>query len=221
MMVSTSLAQDVAALTGDWLHDALRGRGAASLALTGGATPATYLPAVFDCKLDWSGVRMTLADDRMVALEHPDSNEGMILGLRRETRAGAAAWTPLLGLRHDAMAAAAEASSRLPRSISCPLDVVLLGIGEDGHIASLFPGSWRASDETALCLGVPEPPAPHRHPRVSLSLDALAHSHHILLILKGAAKRAAYERSIAETGTPLAGLAQAAGTALHVLYTEG
>lgn len=186
------------------LRQAIVARGQAFLALTGGKTPEVYLPFVFRSTLDWTHVVMTLADDRFVKPDHPDSNAGLIARLRRHTPAAAARWIPLVQEDEAVLTAAADASARLRHAGAWPLDCAVLGFGEDGHVASVFdpPLAVGGGDED-LCVAVLSPPAPHRHPRVSLSLKALACTRHTILAFTGGRKRDVYERAVQGAEGPL------------------
>jgi 6-phosphogluconolactonase len=144
--------------------------------------------------LEWSRVSIALVDERWVAPTDPGSNERMV----REAllRDGAAA-AHFFGLKNQApspdlgAAAAWNASAHIPR----PVDVTVLGMCDDGHTASLFPGPPNL--EIALNLETPEgyvgmwsPSAPHA--RLSLNLRALLDSRRILIFLQGEAKLRTY-----------------------------
>jgi len=189
----------------------------AGVALTGGSTPRAYLPALFALPLDWRRIVLTLADDRLVPPAHPDSNAGLIEAARAGTPAAAARFVPLATRFDDPFAAAAEAGQRLPRLVPWPLDLAILGMGEDGHIASLFPELKPDLSVQDICVGVGEAPPPNRHPRVSLSLEALLSARIILLAVTGASKRAALERALALPDGPLGMLAERAGARLCIV----
>lgn len=164
------------------LKDALR-QGAASLALPGGDSPAPVLEALAQADLDWSRVTVMPSDERWVDLDHPRNNAGLI---RRHLLQGPAAAATLLDFyTGDPVPEAAEHKLvRLVR-VHLPLTVLLLGMGEDGHVASLFPRSPRIalalSDEAEAVMGMQ---APDRECRMSLTLPALrgARNRHLLIL---------------------------------------
>jgi 6-phosphogluconolactonase len=192
---AASLAAAVAAA----LTSAIATRGAASLVVSGGRTPAAMFRLLASQPLDWSRVQITLADERWVGFDHPASNERLV---HSELLRGAAAAALLIGMKNEAdtpHAGAAQAwqtIAPMPR----PFDMVLLGMGDDGHTASLFPGSAELAtglDANAPpgCLGVLPVTAPL--PRLSLNLAALLDSRHIALQLVGHQKWQVYEQACA------------------------
>jgi len=195
--VNTFAARDAAArATADGLaaclEEGLAARGRASLALSGGRTPNSVLPLLAAAGLDWSRVTLTLIDERWVAPDHADSNQGLVERLFRD---GPAAAAPMVGLKTAAAepaAGVAEVERRLA-GLSWPLDAAFLGMGEDGHVASLFPGdaSW------ALAPGrcVPVPARDGRQARMSLAPDALLDMRRLLLLIFGAEKRRVFDRA--------------------------
>ncbi|MBT3237643.1 MAG: 6-phosphogluconolactonase [Rhodospirillaceae bacterium] len=180
------LADDMAAA----LKDAIVARGRAGIAVSGGRTPETVLPRLATAKLDWAKVDVTLIDERWVDSDHPDSNEGLAL---RTLLAGRAADARFVGLKvpgDDPFSALPEIEQNLT-PLNWPLDAAFLGVGPDGHIASLFPdsGDWR--DAPGRVLAVQQ--AGDRRARISLTPNALLDCRHIFLILSGAEKIAVYE----------------------------
>jgi 6-phosphogluconolactonase len=188
--LESQVANDIAAQ----LARAIAARGRAGLLVSGGHSPAGLFEQLRRQALDWSRVSIALVDERWVDPTDPGSNERMV----REAllRDGAAA-ARFVGLKNPAptpdlgAAAAWNASAHIPR----PVDVTVLGMGDDGHTASLFPGSPNL--ERALDLESPEgyvgmssPSAPHA--RLSLNLRALLDSRRIFIFLLGAAKLNAY-----------------------------
>jgi 6-phosphogluconolactonase len=190
-------AANLAAAIAAQLAEGLSRRALASLVVSGGSTPYPMYAQLAQQKLDWSRVRITLADERWVAIDHPDSNERQVrASLLRD--GGAAA--RLIGLKNDASrpaegaAAAWAAVEAMPR----PFDAVLLGMGEDGHVASLFPNSPElASGLDALarpaCIAVQ--PSLAAHTRLSLNLAALLQSRRIFIQIIGALKWRVYEKA--------------------------
>lgn len=170
------------------LSRALRERGRASLAVSGGRSPAQFFRQLEQSDLDWSRVTLTLADERWVSPDDPQSNAGLIKRCMPSVFARAR-WIPLfrgVALDADAAAVSAEIESVLP------LDVLVLGVGPDGHTASLFPGEpdLKANlhgDAAVLCAAVP--PKGERLPRLTMTGAVLQHARVRLLQVNGAGKR--------------------------------
>jgi len=194
---STALAH---ALSGEIkvdLEEAVDVRRLASLVVSGGRTPLKLFQQLRAEPLDWRKIWVALADERWVETTAEASNERMV---REQLLVGRAAETRFVGLKNPAPTPEAGADwawralSRVPR----PFDVVLLGMGEDGHTASLFPGSLslaRALDATATpgCVAVNSLTAPHA--RVSLNLSALLDARRIILHIEGESKWQVYQRA--------------------------
>lgn len=181
------------------LDEAIRLRGQASLVVSGGTTPVPLFESLSHLELAWDKVVITLADERWVAPDDPDSNERLVQMHLLKNRAVAARF---IGLKTpDATAAAGEAAChqricQIPR----PFDVLILGMGGDGHTASLFPGAAalsRAMDlgQKSRCLAIAPPAAPHD--RMTLTLPALLDARHIAVHITGASKRQVYEKAVA------------------------
>lgn len=168
---------------------ALRGR--ASMALAGGRTPVPLFRLLGEAELDWARVGITLTDERWVDARHPGSNAALVRQELLSGRAGAARFLPL----YDGSASAAGATANVwenLRPLARPIDVVLLGMGEDGHFASLFPGEPglpTALDVAAApaCVAMRAPVEPRE--RISLNLAALMQARRVFLLVTGAAKR--------------------------------
>lgn len=176
------------------LRTAIAERGAASLIVSGGKSPVPLFARLRVADLDWSKVWITLADERWVAPTSPDSNERLLREHLLVDAAAAARFVPLKSAFDrvaDGLAASALALAAVPR----PFDVVVLGMGEDGHTASLFPGAEGLA--AALALDNPAPlaaitPLTAAHARITLTLAALLDSRCVMLPLSGAAKNAVY-----------------------------
>ncbi|HEY5107926.1 MAG TPA: 6-phosphogluconolactonase [Caulobacteraceae bacterium] len=185
---------------------ALGPAGAVSLVVTGGTTVGPAYDRLAQIDLEWSRVTLVLSDERFVASSSPDSNERLI---RERLMVGCAARATLVPLRGAGQTPDEDAVAAEPRlKEMAPYASVLLGMGGDGHIASLFegaPGLGEALDPDGdrLCVGVPMSGEEPRLPRISLTLAALLNTHVILVAITGAAKRAVVERVLAdETYTP-------------------
>jgi len=195
-------ARDIAAL----LSAALGVREKATLVATGGRSPGPIYDRLRLAPLDWSRIFVTLSDERLVPPASPDSNAQLV---RRRFLTGAAAKATFVSLWSPSGSppAAAGAAEPLVRRMA-PFDVVMLGMGEDGHVASLIPGSRvlpaamdMASDR--MVMGVPAGVASPPLPRVTLTLPALLQSNAIFLLIAGDAKREVVERAVAGADLPV------------------
>jgi 6-phosphogluconolactonase len=199
--MASALADCVAAM----LRLGLWQRGDASLLVAGGRSPLPFLRALSQRKLDWSRVSVALVDERWVSPEHPDSNAGLVKANLLQGAASAARFVPLYGGEASPEAGLAACEARLGK-LPRPFDAVVLGMGEDGHFASLFPGV--AGLAGLLAAGAPtvaatRPPAA-AHARISLSLPALLDTHNLVLQIGGERKRAVLEEAAAADVDPLA-----------------
>jgi 6-phosphogluconolactonase len=177
----------LAALVAADLENALDERGAASLAVPGGTTPGEFMSLLAQRDLDWPWITVTLTDERWVDPANERSNAGLVARtLGHSTRPYQ--WWPMWrdGFTPEQAAVQLDAARR---SISWPLDVVVLGMGEDGHVASLFPGDETGFDGTGERRFVAVR-GPAGEPRVSLNAAAITEARSVYLLLKGAAKQA-------------------------------
>jgi len=184
--LADSLAGDIAAS----LSQAIAQRGLASLVVSGGHSPKPLFHALSAKPLDWSRVCVALADERWVEPTDAGSNEKLV---RENLLRGGAAAARFAGLKNAAPSpelgavSAWETFARVPR----PFDVTVLGMGDDGHTASLFPRSPNLPnaldpEAAAGCIGMRAPTEPHA--RLSLNLSALLGSRLIYIFLVGEAK---------------------------------
>ncbi len=130
-------AADLATRIATVLSEAIATRGTASLALSGGRSPKPVLEALARTPLDWSKVVVTLVDERWVAPDAPDSNERLLRDTLLTGPAAAAHFVPMKNDAADAYAGRPAVEAAFA-AIPWPLDIVLLGMGEDGHTASLI-----------------------------------------------------------------------------------
>lgn len=207
------------------LRSGLAARDAASLIVPGGTTPAPIFEALAKEEIAWDKVTVSLSDERWVPATDPASNEGLV---RRHLLTGRAQATRLIGLYDgtDAPSAGlASATTRL-QAMPMPVDAVLLGMGGDGHFASLFPGladlaAGLDATGAASCLASDAPI--NGAPRLSLSLALLLQSRVLLLAVKGRDKLAVLER--ARTAEPLdlpiAALLRQSRVPVEIHWTEG
>jgi len=205
------------------LTAALERQQTASLVVPGGNTPRFYLPALARKPLPWNRITITLSDERWVEPTSGDSNERLVKTHLLEHLPENAQFIGLK-TRHDRPdAALAEIDQRL-QAIPKPFTLTVLGLGEDGHIASLFPGlrlhetSQPATENR--CIAVHPPIAPSL--RISLSLEALASSQHIALVVTGKTKRQLLDtlEKQADPAVPLVWLLQRSGHPITVFEMD-
>ncbi len=186
----------------DWVADRLRGaigaRGVALLIVSGGKSPARFFDRLSTLDLDWTRVAITLADERRVADDSPRSNARLVRERLLQNRAKAASFTPLADVRLPEDQELAAASARIAH-LPAPADVVVLGMGDDGHTASWFPGAGKlaeAIDPAARQLVVPiaAPDAPE--PRLTLTGRVILRARAIALEIQGDGKRATFAAAL-------------------------
>ena len=190
-------ASAVAQAAASAVRDALAG-GARTLVLAGGTTPAAAYRELAGMEVAWGRVTVLFGDERCVPPGDPASNYRMA----RETLLSRV--DPASVHRMPAELGPDEGAAAYSGVVAAlePLDVVLLGVGEDGHTASLFPGN-PALEASGLVVGVrgaPKPPAD----RVSLTLRALRAAHMVLVLATGAGKAEAVR--LAREGTVPSGM---------------
>ena len=183
------------------------------IAFTGGSTPLKVLALLADRDLDWSGVTIALTDDRRVPDDHPASNFGKI---------------------HAALGGSGAKFERLEEGAPvAPFDLVWLGMGEDGHVASIFPHMQAVLRPGPTVPGptVPGPtviatrpvPLPPEAPfdRLTLNKKALKASREIILVVTGPSKRALIERALAGDDTyPVSDFLRGDGPPVTIYWSE-
>lgn len=220
-------AEACAARLSDALSAALADTGKAVFAGSGGSTPAPIYARMREASLDWSRVVVTLIDERYVPETSPESNAALLKRTLLTGPAASARFVPLYQPSVTVDRAAALAAHALAAE-GGHLDAVLLGMGEDGHICSMFPESptlrtLLAPKLPPTVLGVPtgrDGRAPGLE-RLSINLPYLMGARRVVLAITGAAKREVFEREAAGDPAvqPIAALV-ANGVPLDVLWTE-
>jgi 6-phosphogluconolactonase len=217
-------AQALAAAVAANLQDGVRRRRRAGLIVPGGRTPVAFLDQLAAQQIGWSGVTVSLSDDRLVPADHADSNEGVVRRHLLQKAAASASLIPLVSAASAPqvqLASAERALAAMPR----PSDAAVLGMGEDGHTASLFPGAPGTAE--ALDLRRPErvalvSPAGAPHPRISLTLRALLDTRAVMILIQGEGKAAAIERAARSDPArhPIAAFLQQKSVPVHVYYNR-
>ncbi|HEV8692706.1 MAG TPA: 6-phosphogluconolactonase [Lysobacter sp.] len=195
---SDTLAAALARNVADDLRAAIAQRGQAKLALSGGSTPLRFLQALSREVLDWSRVLVLPVDERWVPSVHKRSNERLLRDTLLQNKAATARLLPLF----RPVATPERALQAVMTQVALqalPLDVVVLGMGEDGHIASLFPDLVRRDiglqpNGRAPVLAVRTTAAPEA--RMTLTLSAIFTAPALYLHIEGDAKRRVFDTAI-------------------------
>ena len=189
-------------LISNTLTDNLSRMKRASLVVSGGTTPGDCFRFLSEKSLDWSRVDIVPSDERWVTADHPDSNQGMIQRELMQQEAESAQFVPF----HRESLEASQAPAVIERDLNAltrPFSCCLLGMGDDGHFASLFPdfaGLRKAldpgSDESCVLVET----SGSDHLRISLTLSALLDSEFVLLLFFGRSKLDVFNSASASTG---------------------
>ena len=175
-----------------------RGDGAANTpfsfmcGVTGGSTALIFLGALREANVDWSRVTVYWGDERAVPPDHPDSNYGLAERLLLSPLGSHAPnAVRMKGEASDLNAAAREYDEALPPA----LDVLILGVGDDGHVCSLFPGHRGLMVEDARVMAIDDSPKPPPK-RLTLTLPYVLLSRQLWIVAVGDKKRAMMQQAI-------------------------
>ena len=167
-----------------WIEERLRGvmasrEGPVTVTVPGGSTPFPIMARLLEADLDWSRLVVWPGDDRIVPEDHEASNTGKLRALFEPAGAEVVTLTIMEQVPH--------------------FDLAWLGMGADGHIASLFPNTDPRLDEEQRILRLTPDPLPPEAPfdRISLTLPALLDSDAILFVIRGDDKRAVFDQAVA------------------------
>jgi len=209
------LADGIAAMVAGQLAAALAHEGRASLAVPGGATPALFLQTLSRADIDWARVSVMLTDERWV----PETSNRSNTRLLRETLLQGRGATAHLVPFYRPASCPEDVIDTLTASVNAalPLDVCVLGMGEDMHTASLFPGADLL--DRAMAADCPQPVlalrAPGQEPRVTLTARVLRAATNLHVLFTGRAKLRAFERAEQpgpETEAPIRAMLSVPGT---------
>jgi 6-phosphogluconolactonase len=181
------------------IESAIDARGAAVIALAGGKTPLPIYEKLAAAKLDWKRVTIVPGDDRLVPLGDPLSN---VTAIGRVFIPRGARVIPLISATVADYKAAGRAADAILQDLHWPLDLCLLGVGGDGHAASIFPGpdfdEALNGPKERRALGVMPDPLPPEAPvaRVTLSKAAIVSARALMIAITGQAKRDVLEQAI-------------------------
>jgi 6-phosphogluconolactonase len=211
------LARGLAERVAAELEAALRTRGRALLAVSGGSTPKRFFAELSKAEIDWSVVDITLADERWVSATDERSNARLLREHLLVNAAAAARFLPLHIDGHPAESGAQLLEQDFAGLL--PIDVLVLGMGADGHTASLFPDGDQL--EAALdpagnrvLLPMHAPGAPEL--RITFTLPVLAAARHLHLHIEGSAKQTVLREALARGELPIAKVMAACQRAVDV-----
>jgi len=173
------------------LAQAIKLKGKASIAVSGGSTPKGFFAELSQSDIEWSKVTITLADERWVSMDSQDSNTRLVHENLLQNKAASARFFHLKDAEQLNESTLSDLNLQANTTI-LPLDVLILGMGEDGHTASLFPCSDEisqglAADNSNALLSVVPKTAPYQ--RISFSFAALSQSKNTFLHLCGENKK--------------------------------
>jgi len=216
-----ALAEMLADAIAGRLAAAIEERGRASLAVSGGTTPALLFASLSQKPIAWERVDVTLVDERFVPPDSPRSNEALV---RRTLLTGPAAAAIFVPLYREAgsVAQALDQSELALSGIAWPLDVAVLGMGADGHTASFFPDAAELGDlldpgNDGILRSVTAPSA--GEPRLTMTLARLAAARFLALHIEGEEKRSVLDRALSgQTHPPIAAVLASAERPVEIFW---
>lgn len=202
--LSRTLADEIA----DALAKGVAGTGGTSLAVPGGTTPGAFFDVLCLHAAPWARVTVTLTDERWVDTQSDRSNEHLV---RARLLTGAAAGAKFVGLK-TAQVTAREAEGEVHARVAAiakPFDVVIVGMGDDGHTASWIPGSQGLAaaldaNDPALARAIVPPLSTGLGERITLTRRALLNSKWIVILIRSEEKRRVYD--VARAGSDISAM---------------
>jgi len=219
------LVQALASDISQKLQAAVVRQGQASLAVSGGSTPLALFARLSKADIEWEKISVTLVDERWVEEDSPDSNAGLVKSALLTGKASCARFVGLKTEQPDPFLAVGHVQERLHR-LALPLDVVVLGMGEDGHTASFFAdsrGVERAMDSSTsyLCAAVEPARAPHQ--RMTLTLPVILTAENLYLHIVGSRKRKVLDQAVADGASgrlPIGQLLHHSDSLIQIYFAE-
>ncbi|MCP1772592.1 6-phosphogluconolactonase [Neisseria perflava] len=182
------------------LQQAIAAKGEAVLVVSGGKSPIALFKELSQKDIAWDKVKIGLVDERIVPTNHADSNTALAHEYLLQNKAAAAVWIPMVeaGKSETELQPEAVVAFAL-KHYKCP-DVAILGMGPDGHTASLFPKAPQlqaAIDLNNNPVLAHTTPVTAPHERVTMSLAEIVSVPHLYLALQGAEKKALFDQASA------------------------
>ena len=182
-------------LISDRLNSSIENEGSASLVVSGGSSPIRIYEELSNIDISWSRVFLTLVDDRFVDPDHKDSNQKLLYNHFIKNKAKDIKFFPL------------TKNILTKANFKKPFDITLLGMGEDGHFASLFPDMINDEDafdlnESPKILITPPQGNPYL-PRITMNLSLIMKSINIVLLIKGKAKQDIFNKAKKDEDLPI------------------
>lgn len=199
---NTFIHQDVAAralaqAVADNLRQLLEKQSTVTLAVSGGRSPIAFFQALSQQSLDWQNVYITLVDERIVPTTDDDSNTKLVRQYLLQNQAQQAQWIPLIA--DEALNLTTQDVVAMALKYFKQPDIVILGMGNDGHTASLFPQAPQFSD--GINRDYPQPllhttPITAPHERISMTLATIEHAQFVYLAIAGEEKKEIYHLAV-------------------------
>lgn len=222
----TALAEALALAVAKDLRAAIAERGTASLALSGGNTPKAFMQALALQPLDWPRIAVTLVDERWVPESNARSNAALVRANLLQGPAATARFVPLYRDAPEPEQALAEVESDLA-ALPSPFDALVLGMGNDGHTASFFPGGDHlaaALDPSTAAAVLPMRAPDAGEPRITLTLPPILAARHLYLHIEGAGKRQVLAEALSGEGPgaayPIRSVLEHSPMPVQVFYAE-
>ena len=196
-----AIASRAAAIILQAAQAAIAAHGEFRIVLAGGSTPTQVYRRLASAEADWSRWQVYFGDERCLPSDDPERNSRMATRTWLSHVDIPADNIHIIPAERGAVTAAHEYAVIVTAAM--PFDLVLLGMGEDGHTASLFPGDQHSANESVHAVnGAPKPPSA----RVSLSRASLGNSQQVLVLVSGASKHHALQRWRAGAPLPIASI---------------
>ena len=219
------LAGKLADKVTETLSAAIEARGSASIAVSGGSTPKVFFQVLSSRSIDWGKVTITLVDERFVPADNPRSNHLLVQENLLKDKASSAKFLPL----YQAVASVEEAAviaTEKTKAVGHPFDVVILGMGNDGHTASFFPGG--SNLPTALDPNTPRgiitmEAQDAGEPRLTFTFSSLQDARLLVLHIEGEGKKDVLAKAEApgeETEMPIRAILRRAASPVEIYWAR-